>query len=939
MLGVLTACSNNRVATLKNLNDRSLVIEKESVKNVTDAEVMNSYHAYLDEAPVSHSMYSNALNRLADLEMKAGDDKLLSDKDEIFQQALEVATINASEEGQSNYENAVELYNGLLAANPNSPRNDWVLYQLASAYEKLGQLEKALATLSRLVSAYPSSDYRMEAQFRQGDIYFLLQDYILAEKSFKSIVVLGKSSVYYDRSIYKYGWSLFKQERYELALDAFFMSFKTLPIVYDLQEKIDTRALSKVEKDMLEDIFRAINLCISYGGGVKYVSRYFSTNKQQPYEYEVFKRLGDYFIEHDRIKDAADTYGVFVVKQPFHPMSPTLQVSRIKAYDSGRFGRAALSAREEFVNRFGVETTFWKKQNTATKAILRKQAKSILDDLAEYYHARLQRDRKDKDNFSQAVHWYKEYINTFPGDEKAAEKQFLLGELYSEKRFFKKSAEAYYRAAYNYPAHKYSEESAYAAIDTYNNLLKKAKANNVGELRSLLVDASNRYVERFVNAKNLIPVKVRLVEELFRLKHYDKAERFAKEVLSDEKALKKTGRERLFSVSVTVVIGHIAFDREDYLKAQASYQNALSTGIRGKKLKALVTKRLAASTYKYAEQMNNKGNFVAAAEGFMSVSNVLPKSSMDAQAQYDAAVAYIKVQNWVKAIGVLEQFRRNFPDHKLQMGVVDKLALCYENNGQFSMAADEVLKIGERSKNNQVYKNSVLQAAALYEKGKSKNAVIKTYKFYVRNFRLPLEESLEIRQKLANLYFEQGQIKKQNYWLRHIADSKINPSKISDRSKYIISSAAIKIANQKMMSYQSVRLNLPFSRSLKKKHKLMKSALKAYEQVADIGVEEFTTAATFNIANMYQHLGSSIMTSERPKKLNAEEREEYDLLLEEQAYPFEEKAISIFEVNVRRINDGVYDEWVKKSVDKLALIQPVRYGKQELLDEQYASID
>jgi len=305
----------------------------------------------------------------------------------------------------------------LLVANPNAPRNDWVLYQLASAYEKLGKLENALGSLNQLVKQYPTSEYFLEAQFRRGDIHFLLQDYLRAEQAFKSVFTQGKASVYYEKSIYKYAWSLFKQENYEGALDAFFVSLQTLPVVYDLQEKIDTRALSKVEKDMLNDIFRAINLCISYGGGIKYASNYFDKYSKQPFEYEVFKRLGDYFIEHDRIKDAADTYGVFVTRQPFHPMSSTLQVSRINAYDSGRFGRSALIAREEFVNKFGVDTEFWKRQNTSTKAVLRSQAKSILYELSEYYHARLQRNRKNVENFNNAVHWYQQYIKTFPGEE------------------------------------------------------------------------------------------------------------------------------------------------------------------------------------------------------------------------------------------------------------------------------------------------------------------------------------------------------------------------------------------------------------------------------------------------------------------------------------------------------------------------------------------
>ena len=41
------------------------------------------------------------------------------------------------------------------------------------------------------------------------------------------------------------------------------------------------------------------------------------------------------------------------------------------------------------------------------------------------------------------------------------------------------------------------------------------------------------------------------------------------------------------------------------------------------------------------------------------------------------------------------------------------------------------------------------------------------------------------------------------------------------------------------------------------------------------------------------------------------EREQYDVMLEEQAYPFEEKAIGLHETNAARAPQGLYDRWVR----------------------------
>jgi len=67
--------------------------------------------------------------------------------------------------------------------------------------------------------------------------------------------------------------------------------------------------------------------------------------------------------------------------------------------------------------------------------------------------------------------------------------------------------------------------------------------------------------------------------------------------------------------------------------------------------------------------------------------------------------------------------------------------------------------------------------------------------------------------------------------------------------------------------------------------------------------------------------------------LDGEELEQYEILLEEQAYPFEEKAIDYLQSNISRIKSGVYNDWIDKSFAVLAKLLPVQYARQELSDE------
>jgi hypothetical protein len=94
-------------------------------------------------------------------------------------------------------------------------------------------------------------------------------------------------------------------------------------------------------------------------------------------------------------------------------------------------------------------------------------------------------------------------------------------------------------------------------------------------------------------------------------------------------------------------------------------------------------------------------------------------------------------------------------------------------------------------------------------------------------------------------------------------------------------------------------------------------------------VGEVTAAATFYIAEIYYEFSVALMESERPANLSEEELEQYELVIEEQAYPFEEKAINVHEKNMELLDVGIYNEWIDKSIAKLAVLLPARYAKTE----------
>jgi hypothetical protein len=151
----------------------------------------------------------------------------------------------------------------------------------------------------------------------------------------------------------------------------------------------------------------------------------------------------------------------------------------------------------------------------------------------------------------------------------------------------------------------------------------------------------------------------------------------------------------------------------------------------------------------------------------------------------------------------------------------------------------------------------------------------------------------------------------------------------TDRTRFLAAKASLELAEPQLRSFQQVKLVSPLKENLKVKKQKMEEAVKAYTEAANYGIEEVTTASVYWLGEIYNKFGKELLNSERPQGLSSEELEQYDILLEEQAYPFEEKSINIHESNAERAKSGTYDEWVQKSFAALSVLRPVRYAKPE----------
>jgi hypothetical protein len=189
---------------------------------------------------------------------------------------------------------------------------------------------------------------------------------------------------------------------------------------------------------------------------------------------------------------------------------------------------------------------------------------------------------------------------------------------------------------------------------------------------------------------------------------------------------------------------------------------------------------------------------------------------------------------------------------------------------------------------------------------------------------------MDIYYRMAGVYKKMGKDSMYKNVLKQLIKMDASAGRArNERTKYLAAQASLVFTGDAYDKVVAVKLVKPFKTNLKKKKQYMQEAIKAYTKLVDFQVGDVTAAATYYIAEIYYDFSRALAASERPTNLNAEELEQYELALEEQIYPFEEKAIATHKKNLELIQLGVFSTWIDKSIGKLATLVPAAFARKE----------
>jgi cellulose synthase operon protein C len=905
--------------TIGDLATRQVEVHPDTPASLNGSQAMENYRKFLQLQNTDPKLRAEAMRRLGDLNLDAGELQRL--EEEVTAEDLQGAE-------------AIRLYTTLLKAYPDYSRNDQVLYQLARAYETTGQPDAALATLDQIVQRYPNSPQIDEVQFRRGELLFSAKRYPDAEHAYAAVVAHGRSSAFYQQSLYKRGWSLFKQS----------LTLESLPSfggVLDSElgsapgRSVRLESLRRADRELVEDTLRVMSITFSYNEGVASLEQYVREHGQRPYDWLLYSRLGDLYVSKERYQDAATVDRAYVTRDPYSDHAPELEMAAAEADSKGGFSQLVIEVKRDFVERYNFDSPYWKTRSRADNPRVVEALKTNYKDVATYLHANAQKTKNPAD-FQEAARWYREYLKAFPHEPDAAQTNYLLADALFDGHQYSEAAGEYEHTAFGYPRNDKSAAAAYASLVAYQKGEEGLSGADKDAWHKRYIDASVKFAQTFPEHPDSAGVLTRAAEEIFTSGDHARASSLAQQILARQPPVDQA-KQRI----ALMIIGQSHYDQGEYDKAEPAFAQARDLAGTDDKTRADLSERLAASVYKEGEARQKAGDTNGAVDDYLRVERVAPDSKIRSNAQYDAAAQLINTKQWERAITVLEEFRRQFPQSPLQGDVTRKLAVAYQSANRPAEAAAEYERIAANpSEDHAVRREALMQAADLYAKAGSNTKAVSSLEKFVETNPSPLADAQEARERLAEYAQQSGDIARRDHWYQEIirADSQAGAER-TDRSHYLAAKAQLALAAPARDAFRAVRLTAPLKKSLLVKRNALEKAMEGYKRAADYQVAEVTTAATYEMADLYTVLAKDLLASERPRNLKGDELAEYNSLLEEQVFPFEEQAIKAHEVNAARAKDGVYDEWVRKSFQALAQLKPARYGKTEMTPDVVANLE
>ncbi|MCC6808424.1 MAG: tetratricopeptide repeat protein [Deltaproteobacteria bacterium] len=967
-------------------------IEVEERKKRLDA--IATFEAFLQKYPSDENYSPDTMFRLAELYFERSNDEYFTAMRKYeAAQHVEGADTQA-EPPKQDYSRTIELYKDLIANFPKYRLLDGAHYLLGYCLGEQGREEQAVEVYQKLVTGFESSRFVVEAWTRIGEYYF---DSGQLERAIEAYgrVLDYKTSVFYDKALYKLAWTHYRLDHFDEAVKRF----------AELVDDDEAKRANKKGSDLRGEALRymAVSFSEEGWGSLARAKRFFDDLGGRTWAAEVYALLGEAYFDQSKYQEAIAALELALTAAPEAASAPRYQDKIVTAYERMRDFDGAASAREVLAQNYSPGTP-WYKANSSRVDVLataRELSEKSLMAAAVFHHRQAQafKDAQKfdhaKDAYAAAAVMYERYLMRFASTKNRYEITYYLADCFYYSLQFARAAAMYSIVRDDPSDDRYRELSAYSAVlasERQVQLLEQqgtlaaqpalksseradrpAKRLDIPAEKMALVDAVDGYVAVTKPNEKSPSIAFKAAELLYAYDHFEEAR----------------GR---FQCIVDNFVGHevARFSANLIIESYLTEKNwdaveEFSVAMIGKPMVGAgkpgfveeMKKFKLGAIFKKAEELETKSKFELSAAEYIRVVDENPTGEFADKALNNAAVNYEKARRFESATRLYERITREYPNSALADAALFRVGVASERFYDFDKAIAAYLRLVEAYPNSkqrpdalfnaalalentqryeraaELYRRYVdlfperpdaadvfFRAARATEQAAGKGAAIAAYEQFIKRY----EKVAANDERVIEAHFRIGELSDKSGNVP--AAKKAYATAVSESGKRragqaFAAQAQFQLAEIEFRAYDAILITGP-SKAQKaaiiKRAGALTKVRDAYQQVFGFKQVEWTLAALFRIGNLYETFSEKLFTAPPPPeiaKLGIEYVEEYRVLIEEQAVPLEDKAVDAYKRTIAEAKKGgVANDWTKRTMRSLNKLRKKEFPLQK--DARYA---
>ena len=792
---------------------------------------------------------------------------------------------------EQNYQSLIKYFGIIKDTYSYKKEGDAIYYALGYALYEQGKRDEAVIIYEELLTNFPKSTYFTEVNFRIGEFYFETGQMGEAMEAYIRVLSFPKS-VFYDKALYKLGWVYYKTDEFRKAADTF-MSL------------IDRTWEGEFKRGgLLEESLSCIIMSLGRFDNMEQVAEYVQYKGLRRYTSLVLNKLGETLVQQTRYEAAIYIYKSFIEIFPDNSDIPFIYEKIATLYEFIGDRESVLNTKWVLVNQYNSTTAWYRKNYPDGSEKIDSLISKAIPYVSRTYHDR-GKNENNVNSLKLAIEGYRLFLVLFPNSAEYKDMNLLLAEALFTVKAYHEAGQEYERAARLYLEGNKRGEIAYSALLAYAVVFNEAP-----EKRGERIKDSVRVLEAY---RKDLSIYGALEKSIYRIS--DMYARIGAYNRARENLTPLTKGKESISAYKKIAEFYTAEDRLN--EAEEIYLKLVS---QSKELELRET--LAMLRFRIGEGYLKMRRLNEAAEKFNQAFTIYPGSAVGEGALMKLGYIHIQTGNIKELKGVVDRISKSYPNStsgvsllveagkKFEKGEPMKSAMLYEEASLLVSDPEDLHRL-------------IFAAGILYEKNREYNKASVLFKRYLEYKLIPQDREIELQYRLGYSHLKLGRKKEGMETLNRLIELK---GKINNQ---FITKAELLLLGERLNIYIDVKLVHPFEETLKMKFELLNNLLKDYSSIAKLMIPELLPEIFFSMGIALENFRDSILQSERPAGLTKDELEEYNFLLEEKAYPYDEQAVKVYENNMQVSREyKMYNEWVEKILDRLASLRPALYKRE-----------